>query len=197
METWLQSLKALADPLSSALAAVAALLGGGWFLLRKDYGRRIQTSLDCSLFRLAANPDRVIAEVQFTIENKGLVKHRMYDLAVMIEGLDPASSQSIDRADGEEVQFGQVLVPRTVLLSEVHGDLAVRPNVRKTLSHAFWLRTPGPLIRVNVSFFYDAVRKHEHVVRRKFDARGAMRHAANANSPMIATSDRVDVAIDR
>jgi hypothetical protein len=161
-KSWAQT----ANNLGSLAAILVAAI---WFFMTRKFRRRIQLDLDCKIYDLASNPLKRVAEIQFCIENKGLVNHRMRELTVSIHSLQTDSQLEVKDKTGELV-FPAVLLERTNIVPPDYRYYFVRPGIRQLITHIVPLDASISLIRVTAGFHYDRHANFPHTVRRVFQA---------------------------
>jgi hypothetical protein len=148
---------------ANSLGSLAAILAAAiWFFATRKFRS----------YDLPSNPEKKVAEIQFCIENKGLVNHRMCELNVSIHSLQTDSQLEVKDKTGELV-FPRVLLKKTNIVPSDFGYYFVRPGVRQLITHIVPLDADISLIRVTAGFQYDRHARFPHTVRRVFQTHPA------------------------
>lgn len=103
--------------ISSNIASTVAIIAAGiWFIRTTQYKRRLQFDLDCRFVRLNNNDEFIIAELQFIVENKGFVEHRLYNLKVSIHTLNSEVDLK-EKEESKELIFDRIILDKVEIKS--------------------------------------------------------------------------------
>jgi hypothetical protein len=159
LKTWAE----IASATGSLLALVAAAV---WFVRTSKFRQRIQFDVDLKTYPLPANPAMLVGEVQFILENKGFVEHRIYNLTLSLHSLE--SDAGLETREGTgELLFGTPILRKTELVPPSYTYYFVRPGVRQVITHIVSIPAV-PVIRVTAGFAYQRNDRYPHTVRRVF-----------------------------
>ncbi|HEX8129226.1 MAG TPA: hypothetical protein VF527_09010 [Pyrinomonadaceae bacterium] len=165
VETW----AGIINDLISVLAIAAA---AWWFFMTTKFKPRIQFDLGCDFLSLKGNDDALIAELQFIVENKGFVEHRLYHLHVSVHTLESEESLK-EKEMTRELLFKKQLLPKVTIVPKRYGYYFVRPGARQVITHIITVPKSISVMRVTASFDYDRAGEHHHTSRKVFDVRGS------------------------
>ena len=154
--------------IASNISSVGLILGGLiWFLGSRKYRRRIQFDLDCHVYELDNESDKMVAEVELIFENKGFIDHHIRDLTVSIHSLSPQAPFEVNDKTGE-LDFPDVLLKRTPIVPPKYEFYFIRPGVRQVITHIVPIIGRSSMIRITAGFNYDRHGNYPHTVRRVF-----------------------------
>ncbi len=165
----LQQAKAIVDILVGIGTLGAGLAGAWWFLYTTQSKPRLQFDLGCRF--IARSEKERLAELQFIVENKGFVEHRLYDLSVSVHGLVREAGPANDPGPSG-TDFPIRLFPKTSIVAPQIGYYFVRPGVRQVITRVIHVPSSVSAIRVTAGFLYERDREYPHTARRIFEVAG-------------------------
>ena len=152
---------------SSNLASTTAIIAAGiWFIRTTQYKRRLQFDLDCRFVRIN-NDEFIIAELQFIVENKGFVEHRLYNLKASAHTFNSEVDLK-EEEESKELIFDRIILDKVEIKSFRHRYFFVRPGVRQVITHIIKVPSSASAIRVTSSFNYNKSGKSSHTARKVF-----------------------------
>jgi hypothetical protein len=155
------------EKIKNLLEILAILAAGYWFIKQSLYTRRVQFEIDCKFVQHQENPNDVFAELQFIFDNKGFVKHRMWNLNVSVHQLENPTVLA-KKSGSQEVIFGKAILPKIQLVPPRYEYYFVRPGVRQIITHIITVPKSASVIRVTASFNYGKIMPKIHTTRRIF-----------------------------
>ena len=154
--------------ISSNIASTVAIIAAGiWFIRTTQYKRRLQFDLDCRFVRINNNDEFIIAEVQFIVENKGFVEHRLYNLKVSLHTFNSEVDLK-EEEESKELIFDRIILDKVEIQSFRKRYFFVRPGVRQVITHIVKVPSSISAIRVTSSFNYNKSGKSSHTARKVF-----------------------------
>jgi hypothetical protein len=141
---------------------VAIFAGAFWFLFRRKLGRRKEVTLACKPL-LAFREGSIYVELEVSVKNAGEVEQSLCGFEIAIDGLPDLKAAEVCQSAGIQA-LSRPLVRERV--EEVKAS--VRPGVTRSLTYLLMLRSPEPLIQVEVQLVYDIQKEPILSTRRLF-----------------------------
>jgi hypothetical protein len=141
---------------SSISTIFIALAGGSWFILTRRYSKRVEFDLEYDQF--FNNEKSCILQLKFTLENKGQVEHKCYNLAFEVVKLQHNGRAISNPEKGFIYRSGNIV--------EAAAEYYyVRPGVKQRIVHTVF--TPQGVRFVKVRAFFTYSKKRMDIDRKK------------------------------
>jgi hypothetical protein len=140
-----------ADLALKLLQCLAIVIGGWWFLLRKESGQRVGFDVECNFVPLDEKDGHFATEVAFKFTNAGKVEILIYNLMFSVHALEEGSNFQI-KEENASLRFPRRLIPPFTRVERLEYGFYVRPGVIQYITHNILLKNPGRVVRVIASF---------------------------------------------
>ena len=154
------------------LQCAAILAAFSWFVSTNQFQPRAAFDLACNFFRVSN--DRLVAELEFILDNKGLIDIYISDLICSVHTLNDRSNWST-LTPNNQLEFPRRLIPNegaesklASVIPKSFGYAHVRSGVRQTITYIVSLPSDTEIIRVTSSFKYSPFPGDYHTARRVF-----------------------------